>query len=408
MKPVLSNLQHKLKLLLIPVLLTAFLAGCGGGGDSPVINNGNSGNDSGNNGNSGNNANSDASQINQLTVDASAGGFPPDPSKGYTYVDLVHGKVLNLSDAEAAHSSDWQVAFRRTDSKVNGGVSGPLGASGAIALTPPGFYDTKGDPIPSYFKDPNQSPSAYLPAFESVTADQASSLSFMTDSDIPFISGDGDSDSWFSYDTSTHTLSPNTGNWWLVRSADGNSYGKFHATAIDQTNGSITLELYLQRTGENGFAGTPVTWTSTALAGNGQRCFDFDSASEVDCQSQAGNWDLMFEASNHAWNLWTNGGVRGNSGDKGGAFGVLDATTAAGYSSGSSAYNYFVDSSGGVFATNGTTYNWAYYSGGKLYPNYRVYVIKTPDQGSYALQILSYYNTDSGASGFYTLRFHKL
>jgi hypothetical protein len=58
-------------------------------------------------------------------VDATAGGFPP--SRPYTYVKLRDDgmQMVDVTDADAFASMDWDLAFRRYIIRLNSGVSGP-------------------------------------------------------------------------------------------------------------------------------------------------------------------------------------------------------------------------------------------------------------------------------------------
>ncbi|MDY0050652.1 MAG: HmuY family protein [Halothiobacillaceae bacterium] len=343
----------------------------------------------------------------QLTVDASAGGFPPNAAIGFTYVNLVTGTTVALSDSEAAQSKDWHIAFRRTDIRLNGGVSGLLGVKGAIAVTPDGFYDAQGTPITSTFKDPNINAASMLAPFTGLSDAQVQTLSYKSDAYLPFIIGDGSALSWFAYDMQTHTLSANSDNWWLIRGAEGDSYARLHVIGLEQNAKQVSIEMYLQPKGSAAFEGGAETWVADlGVSGTTRACYDFETRAPIACETGS-NWDLMVEIDGRSWNLWTNSGNVKGSG-KGGAFGVLDASTAGSYGSAAGVPNFFADSRGGVFADATSTYNWALYSEQKMWPNYRVYAIDTAGNGRYALQILSYYHPGNGASGHYSIRFRKL
>lgn len=348
-----------------------------------------------------------------VQIDATAGGLgasPTDPANKYTYFNLDTGEVVDLSDGEAATSEAWHIAFKRTSIKLNGGVSGPGAVQGAVADARDDFYDAvTGDPDTSVFL--NATAETELAAFDGVTS--ANGLSFAEDRNIPYIKGDGTSDGWWLYSgPPTYTVSANPDQWWLVKSAAADSYAKFHVTNIVQADRDITLELFIQGSADSAFSATAVTYTAAIGAGGGSKCFDIDTAMEVDCATGAADWDIKVEVSadGRAWNIWTNGGVSGSG--SGGAFGPFDSAGIGDYVSGTVNASgtdisrfYKPDSAGGVFKDN-TWYAYSLQGNSKLWPNYRVYAI---DTGSvqYKLQILSYYN-DAGTSGWIKFRYESL
>ena len=63
-------------------------------------------------------------------VDATAGGaFAADPHD-FTYFSFERGDVVPLTDAEAEQSAEWHIAFKRSEIRLNGGISGPGNVSG--------------------------------------------------------------------------------------------------------------------------------------------------------------------------------------------------------------------------------------------------------------------------------------
>ncbi|MFB6350546.1 MAG: HmuY family protein [Bradymonadaceae bacterium] len=59
------------------------------------------------------------------SVEATAGGEGNADDSSYLYVDLATGERLELSDAEAFENERWDLAFKRTDIRVNSADSGP-------------------------------------------------------------------------------------------------------------------------------------------------------------------------------------------------------------------------------------------------------------------------------------------
>ena len=346
-----------------------------------------------------------------VKIDATAGGFgtpPGDPANKYTYFNLDTGQVVDISDTDAAASGAWHMAFKRANVNLNGGVSGPGAARGAVADAQDDFYDAaSGDPDVSVFT--NATPDSELAAFEAVTS--ADGLAFAEDRYIPSIRGDGTADGWWLYSgPPAHTVSANPDQWWLIKSAAGDSYAKFHVTNIVQASRDITLDLFIQSAAASAFSTTATTWTAAIGAAGGSKCFDIDTAAEVDCATAAADWDIKVEVAGRAWNIWTNGGVSGNGG--GGAFGPFDTAGAAGYVSGASSPGgrdirrmYRQDSVGGIFKDS-TWYAYSLQKDNKLWPNYRVYAVDT-GTGFFKVQLLSYYD-QAGVSGNYTVRYAPL
>ncbi len=385
-------------------LAMLLMAGCGGGGE-----NGNQ-TPNANNNQPANPSNSPGNAMVTVQIDATAGGFgadPSDPANKYAYFNLDTGQVVNISDADATVSGAWHMAFKRANIKLNGGVSGPGAVRGAVADAQEDFYDAAGEPDVSVFT--NATPDSELAAFEAVTS--ADGLSFVADRLIPYIKGDGTADGWWLYSgPPTHTVSANPDRWWLIRSAAGDSYAKFHVTNIVQASRDITLELFIQGVSDSAFSATATTWTAAIGASGGSRCFDIDIATEVDCTAATADWDLKVEVAGRDWNIWTNGGVSGKG--KGGAFGPFDTATAGNYASGTTSPGgrdirrmYRQDSAGGIFKDS-PWYAYSLQKNNKLWPNYRVYAIDT-GTGFFKVQLLSYYD-QAGVSGNYTVRYAPL
>jgi len=344
-----------------------------------------------------------------IQIDATAGGVNNpdlnDPARKYTYFNLDTAQVVELSDADAAVSGAWHIAFKRTSIKLNDGVSGPGAVKGAIADARDNFYDAvTGNPdTPALTK---ATASSELAAFNAVTSTR--DLSFVEDRNVPYIRGDGTDNGWWRYSgPPNHIISANPDQWWLIRSAAANSYAKFHVTNIIQDSREISLELFIQGVTDNTFSTTAIPWTATIGAAGGSKCFDIDVATEVDCSET--EWDIRAEVVGQAWNIRINGGVSGSG--NGGAFGPFDSTAINGYVSGTTSpggtgikERYGQDSAGGLFRDNTWyAYNILNQSPPVLWSNYRVYVIDT-GTGFYKLQILGYYN-QAGVSGNYTFRY---
>jgi len=378
------------------VLAVGSLSGCGGG---------NNDNDP-----QANNSPDNPEGVITKQIDATAGGrgvAADDPANKYTYFNLGTEQVVELTDAEAETSSDWHIGFKRTNFKLNSGVSGPAGVKGAVADAQDDFYDVNGDPNSSVFL--NASAASELAALDGVTS--INGLTFVEDRNIPYIKGDGSSEGWWLYaGPPTHAVSANPDKWWLIKSAAANSYAKFNVTNIVQASRDIRLDLFIQGVADSAFSTTATQWTAAIGAAGGSRCFDIDITAEVDCTTAAADWDIKVEVAGQSWNIWTNGGVSGSG--SGGAFGSFDSTAIADYLSGTINTSgtvisemYGQDSAGGLFKDN-TWYAYSLQGNNKLWPNYRVYAIDT-GSAQYKLQILSFYD-EAGTSGMIKFRYEGL
>ncbi len=332
----------------------------------------------------------------------------------YTYFNLDSGSVVPLTDADAASSDAWHIAFRRNQMKLNGGASGPGAVAGALAAEANAFYDGDGVAVANVFL--NATPDAYE---TELLADYAmDSLSFVQDEQRSAIQGPESITGtqmdmgWYLYDLATHQISVNPETWWLIRSAAGDSYARFHATELtyDRSAGlAATFVFDVQPAGASQFI-EQATFQAGIPAAGGAHCFDMDGGTPVDCA--ADGWDLKLEVTGRNWRLWTNGGISG--GGQGGAFGPFTTEEAQAYVAGdlspagaSIVSHYAQDHHAGLFAAHSWyAYNLA--GGHKLWPNYRVYMIDTNRADAtapkYRLQVTNYYS-DAGVSGHPNIRY---
>ncbi len=70
------------------------------------------------------------------TADATAGGFTMAAENPYIYLDLKNGVKVEVNDVEARSSMAWDIAFKRSSLRLNGGDGGPGNRkSAAVAAT---------------------------------------------------------------------------------------------------------------------------------------------------------------------------------------------------------------------------------------------------------------------------------
>ena len=346
------------------------------------------------------------SGLSEKVVNATAGGSgaaPTNPANKHTYFNLDTGLIVDLTDAAAKTSTTWHMAFKRTGIKLNGGASGAGSVTDAVADKQDDFYSTGTTPNASVFL--NATPASKLATITEVKT--SAGLAFSSDKNVNQITSDGGSKSWWLYNPTARTVGANSPAWNVIRSAEGDSFAKFHVTNIVQASRDITLEFFIQSVGNATFSSTPVTWTSAIGAGGGAKCYDIDTTVEVDCTTKASDWDIQVEvsASGRSWTMWTNGGVRGSA-RSGASFGTLTKAQADGFvASTTPGLTFIADAPSGVFKDS-SWYAYNLQGGHKLWPNYRVYIVDT-GTNKYKLQITSYYGT-SGTSGMINLRYAKL
>ena len=320
----------------------------------------------------------------------------------WVYVNLTQATVVELTAEEAPNSTDWHMAFRRSEVKLNGGVSGAGNVAGAVGDAQAEFYDDEGNPIVSVFTNAD----ADIEAKALNASYDASALSYVQDSNQPAIAD------WYLYNPSDHTISANTDVGYLVRHADGESYSRLF---IDEASyEGITLSYVIQAANTDQFAEEEHSLSVSFEEGQTQLCLDLDTNTTVDC-SETTVWDLIYEVDTaaRAINIWTNGGVYGEG--NGAAFGAIDATELTDYTSATiqNGYDfsnhYSQDSSSSIFVAS-SWYAYNLTEEHKLWPNFRTYLIdldpSDSESNQYALQISNYYSL--GDSGSPEIRFTQL
>ncbi|XOZ32995.1 HmuY family protein [Halomonadaceae bacterium KBTZ08] len=315
-----------------------------------------------------------------------------------TYLNLKTGDTLALTAEEAAASTDWHLAFRRNDIKLNGGNSGPGDVAGAVGVAQSDFYTEDGSPNASVFLNATADSEK-----EHLLATLSAPDSWTSDAVVTEFG-----DAWYTYNRETHTVSANPDNGWLLRSAEGDSYARLRVNQFDYpaANGGaeFQFDFDVQPAGNSAFA-TSASFSGTLPSSGGEACFDFDSNASVDCDT-ASSWDIKVGVQERNLYLRSNSGVSGN-GDAG-VFGPMAWSEAKNYNSattspegGDITGHYRADTTGGIFSDQ-SWYAYNLQGEHQLWPNYRVYLIdtdRTDEQAPvYALQVVSYYN-DAGTSG---------
>lgn len=191
------------------------------------------------------------STVHSVEVDASS-------HSAWAYVDLASESVYS-----SLPTADWQIAIRRSEIKLNGGISAEGGGNGKVAgfvaIQPAGFYDSNGEPVKAKFTSttPADTESALTTTASYTTPANASEWikdekgsvlmpEAVTQGHYPNMTV---SYGVYSYqmqsdsDTPAHGFSANADQGALLRSGSGDSYARFHLTSIvyaDPADGSST------------------------------------------------------------------------------------------------------------------------------------------------------------------------
>ena len=175
-------------------------------------------------------------------IDATVGGAFATEAHDFTYFSFERRDVVPLTDAEAANSSEWHIAFKRSEIRLNGGISGP----GLVM----GFDLNRAEDM------------AAAEGFEAVTeADIPGPDAFVADGPAYAVG------EWYSYDPAARRLDV-PGNAYELRTADG-GFAKFVVDGIEgagrEDAGRITFR-WVVADGEN-LEGRPTVqpWTSAAV-----------------------------------------------------------------------------------------------------------------------------------------------
>jgi hypothetical protein len=158
----------------------------------------------------------DASSV--VTIDAAAGGSAESRNNAFVYLDLNTGEMVRLTDLESLIDTEWQLAFRRTNLRLNSGDSGP----GTWEMTK--VSDTTFDAVTTIPND----------------ASWEIDATFETDCDVIFdpinnpftainylnIGNESGSSSWYFYGGEAG-VSPVEGDVYIIRDSAGDTAYKF-------------------------------------------------------------------------------------------------------------------------------------------------------------------------------------
>ncbi|WP_144820407.1 HmuY family protein [Marinobacter piscensis] len=378
--------MNNTRVLLGMAVSTALLAGCGGSDNTLGTPS----------------ENDPDSQASRKVIDA----------KSYdkaTYLNLVTGRIVKLTEEEARSSSGWHLSFKRDAIQVNNGDVGAGSVKGAVLEPQDKFYTGSGEPrfdlLEQAANDDSEMSAltAAYPAPDHWYGGEVANLF---------------GDKWYTYDLKTHSVVQNDSIGWLVRSAEGNSYARMRVEMLKfdpaptATNNGFRIRFDVQPEGAEQFTNKDVAFSGSLS--QLETCFDFDEGVTQGQGSGAGNtvdcetsdlWDikLVFDVDARSLELRTNSGVSGDG--NGGALGEFSWEKLREYRkatdepvSGQSITGLYAADASGVFNV-ASWYAYDQTAGHVLRPNYRVYAIDTdsndPAAPVYAVQIAGYYGDDT-------------
>lgn len=363
---------------------TLLLSACGGGNDSvsnPI--------DTGGNGTS-DTPPSDSSPIIERSKLSTGSITAPT----VVYYDLETASEVNLSEDEAAASDDWDIAFKRTDVYLNNMASEPV--SLYFLNNVDAFYDAESDLIPERFTEATASEERIN--FENLSADITDDVTFHTD-EVKNIVSD-----FYLYDPINHTVSANIDSYFIISSDD--AITKFNVTDLVQDGfglSSITFNTFYQAEGENLFSvANSLTVDAASCVDNLYIDFDSSGVTTVD-----GDWDIYlpcneglaeYEINLASDALALSGDYAELNGIDGENFPFYDWTE-------NQTKVLAID----AFGDPRSSYGWGEYGvngGHVIWPNFATYIIQT-ETARYKFQITSYYDSDTGAAGSFSIR-HQL
>lgn len=358
----------------------------------------------------------------------------------YVYYRFGDDKALTLTDTQAPDNGNWDIAFRRSTVKTNGGSSsnGIGKIEGALVVPQDDFYDVDGEPIKTKFINAN--PESEL---SNLTGTWTAPASWSADKVTSALAPDAIRNAancqvvvsppqarfdfgWYIYNGGCvgpgthgpHSIYANPDNGWLLRSEKADSYAKFRATnlSVDSQTSAVTatFDLSVQLANSSGFSESR-TWQVNNQADGTSSCYDFDTGTAGDCSGAT--WDIKLTVDGRDIYLRTNSGPNG-AGDAG-AFGPLPWTEVANYTNGTSdptgaqplAMLYVPDANSSIVDLK-SWYAYDLQGQHRLWPNYRVYEFtRDPADSSakhFAMQITSYYDKLTGDSGHITFRYREL
>lgn len=361
-----------LSFLLVPLSVLLLVACSGGSGDSSGSSNCNFSYNT-----------SNATPTDVVQVNASS-------RSDYVYYTLSGLASTNPSTvfiSDRSISDNWDIAFKRTGIILNDGISGPGSVEVTLAATQSDyFYDSSNNAITCAFQSATVDTEA-----EHFDQASASGVTFTAATKGQAIPHNG-SDSWYTYNSTTHALTIHDDNYFIFKTGT-NAYGRLRATKYEHRAYTFAFS-HWESNAWTTEATHAITFSST------QQCYNFSNV--INAASCSGSdWDVTFIREGHSNRVYLNSTVYGK-----GSVTVYGPTTDSGVNPTQIHSSAFQSDTASDALT---TYPWYAYnlqSNNKIWPNYRVYLIKK-DSTIYKMQVTGYYKKD-GASGYISLKIKRM
>jgi len=318
--------------------------------------------------------------------DGAGGWYATLDATSYTnfrYLSLTDHSVKTVADAQTDHS--WDIGFRRSEGKTNGGSSGSAGVL-SVDLAAIGNADST--------------------SFTGLTTVPAVNASDWR-ADTLKLRFDG----WYDYNMTTHQLTPSR-KLYLMTTADS-GYAKLVIDSLNdpgQTNaGHLVIKfVYSSDTDLSGAAKY-----ATVDATGGSAFFSLKQGAQVNIShpDTSKGWDLWIGADGDPYRIRINGGASGMGTCA--LYLGTDLTNDFDQLTTAEPMGYFSDVNLSVFGAEGfDSMTWYSYNGltHELQTKGRVYLVKLADGSVFKLGVTNYYRVISGTpkSGWITVRFKKM
>jgi hypothetical protein len=236
----------------------------------------------------------------------------------WVYLDLDTGEEVAVDDLATA--TDWDLGFRRSNIKVNGGWSGPADVRVAV-LPGVAFDDFDAAPVALFEQD--------APSSGEVDPDRPS---FIDDDGTDFVftrANAASTNGWYDYDPVQHVLSPADVTF-VVRSTEGEH---FKLRFLDYYNEAGTSGVPTFRWAPVAPPPGPRTFTVDASGRGAFVYVNLEDGAVVDVADPAASdaWDLAFQRTLARTNGGASGPGWGGARDEDDAFEAIDFTDTIGF-----------------------------------------------------------------------------
>jgi hypothetical protein len=308
-----------------------------------------------------------------ITVDASA---------GWAAIKLGEPATPVTVTGDLSSSADWDIAFNATSVMLNGGDAGPGDVAGYCICQNANATDNE----VTQMTDASE-----LADFANVTDAQIPTDADAWQADASALAIDG----WYNYDMNTHEVSAAPEKVWIIRTASGTAFAKFHVTNI--ADGKATFE-YAVAPASDQPIGTVHSAEVTLTDDGSAVYFDFETGT-VSTTADPTQWDIAFIG----YAIHVNSGVSGTA--QAGAVQDDDSFESLTSVDGIPSSAFKVDGFGGVFVAS-PWYRYNLLGNHHIWPTFNVYLIKS-GSAVYKIQLTNYYSV-SGDPRRITVRYAKL